>query len=199
MRFQSNRQKNAGFTIVELIVSMALFIVVTLISIGALLSIVGVNKKTQSLKSVVNNINFAVESISKSMRVGSNYHCEDVVGEIVPPNLDTPRDCSAGGNFVAFESSGGNRDSSSDQVVFRLNGAQIERSVDGGASFVGMTAPEVVITENTGLRFYVLGAPTFDALQPKVIIVIRGEVDLGPKAKTNFDIQTSLSQRELGS
>jgi len=190
------KRKKGGFTIIELMVSMTLFIVVSLISVGALLSIVSADKKAQSLKSVVNNLNFAIESVSKSVRVGSSYHCRDIVGANVPaPSaLDSPRDCSSGGNLIAYEASGGDRDDPNDNVVYWQEGDQIMRSIDGGASFVGLTAPEVVIT---GLRFHVLNTSTSDSLQPRVVIIIRGTVDLGQKATTKFNIQTSVSQREI--
>ena len=194
---KNKKTNQAGFTLVELIVSIGLFTVVALVGIGSLLNIVGVNKKTQSLKSVVNNINFAVESISKSIRVGTAYHCENVSGTTVPSGLDSPRDCASGGNLIAFEASGGNRSNSTDQIVYRLNGTQIERSTNGGVAFVGVTAPEVVITPSTGLRFYVLGSDEDDGLQPKIIIVLRGEVNFGEKATTDFNLQTTVSQREI--
>lgn len=193
------KKKNRGFTIVEMIVSIGLFITVSLISVGALLSIVGVNKKTQSTESVMNNLGFALESISKTMRVGSNYHCEDVIGEVVPPNLDTPRDCASGGNLLAYERSNGDPDDSSDQVVLRLNGNKIEKSVDGGSTFINLTAPEVVINSTDGFRVYVIGSTLGDNLQPKAIILIGGVVSFGEKATTEFNLQTTISQREVDS
>jgi prepilin-type N-terminal cleavage/methylation domain-containing protein len=199
MFFISSNKKifnTKGFTLVELIVSLALFTVVTLVAIGALLSIVGVNRKTQSAKSVINNLNLAVESISKSMRVGSSYHCEQVVGTFVPLDLDTPEDCPSGGNLIAFEGASGDRTDSTDQIVYRLNGTQVEKSINGGASFLGVTAPEVDVTEGVGLRFYVLGTSNSDGLQPRVIITLRGLVDFGNNASTDFNLQTSVSQRE---
>ena len=186
-----------GFTIIELIVSVALFIVVTLISVGALLNIVGVNKKAQSVKSVINNINFVMEGMSKNVRFGTTYHCESVVGGSVPPNLDTPKDCAvSSGNFFAYELTEGDRADLGDQVVYRLNGTQIEKSADGGSTFLGLTAPEVKISE---LSFFVKGAPAFDNLQPRVVIIVRGIVNFSERSKTEFNLQTTVSQREIDS
>jgi type II secretory pathway pseudopilin PulG len=196
-RFQNSKFHNLdpkrGFTIVELIVAIGLFIVVSLVSLGSLLSIVDVNKKTQSIKSVINNLNFAVESMSKSMRVGSTYHCAD--GPAVPFNFDQPNDCQTGGSLIAFEKSSGDPNISGDQIIYRLNGNQIERSVDGGSTFLGVTAPEVVMTSNTGLRFFVFGSSVGDSDQAKVVIVLRGKVSLSNKGTTDFNIQTTVSKR----
>ena len=43
---------NSGFTLVEMIVAVALFAVVMLISVAALLSLVDANRKAQALQSV---------------------------------------------------------------------------------------------------------------------------------------------------
>ena len=42
-----------GFTLIELMVSITIFSIVMLISVGALLSIIDANRKDQSLKSVM--------------------------------------------------------------------------------------------------------------------------------------------------
>src|SRR3989338_2524865 len=50
-----------GFTLVELIVSIGLFAIVMLISVGALLALTGANRKAQALQSVMNNLNVALD------------------------------------------------------------------------------------------------------------------------------------------
>jgi type II secretory pathway pseudopilin PulG len=185
-------QNSAGFTIIELIVAIGLFIVVSLVALGSLLSIVDVNRKTQSTKSILNNLNFAVESMSKSMRVGSAYHCG--AGGV---QIDSPQNCVSGDSYIAFESSKGDRDNSGDQIVYRMSGNRLERSKDSGANFIGVTAPEVELTPGTGVRFYVLGTTPGDNAQPRIIIVLSGKVGIKDKTSTDFNIYTSVSQREL--
>ncbi len=183
-----------GFTVIEMIVSLSLFIVVSLIGVGSLLTIIEANRRAQSLKSVVNNLSFGLESLSKTMRVGSTYHCN--TGPSVPAGFDSARNCSSapGGDLIAFEASAGNPSSSADQIIYRLNGTKIERSINGGTSFFPVTSSEVNVTS---LNFYVFGANSGDGLHPRVIIIMRGNVDLGKNARTDFNIQTSVSQRGL--
>ena len=69
----SNRNK--GFTLIEMIVALALFAIVAVVALGALMKIISANKKAQSLQSAITNINYALESISREMRVGSNFSC----------------------------------------------------------------------------------------------------------------------------
>lgn len=68
-----NKSKQKGFTLVEMIVSMAIFIVVALIAVGALLKVMDANRKSLNLKTAINNLNFALESMSREMRVGGEY------------------------------------------------------------------------------------------------------------------------------
>ena len=178
---QKNKNFKKGFTLIEMMVAVALFSIVMTISVGSLLSLVDANRKAQSLKSVMNNLNFALENMSRTMRVGTNYDCGSV---------GSPLDCAvSGSNRINFE------DSSGINVVYRYNsGSQgIERSVDS-EPFLSITAPEVRIED---LRFYVTGASSFDNFQPKVVMTIRGFAGVNEKVKTNFNLQTAISQRVL--
>jgi hypothetical protein len=155
---------------------------------------VDANRKAQTLKSVMNNLNFAVESMSRNIRFGTTYHCEDTDTLPPPAALVNPRDCSTGGPILAFEPFDGDPDDVQDQVVYRLNGTQIERSVDSGATFIPITAPEVQIEE---FHFYVDGARSSDTLQPRAVMVIRGSSGTTAKTRTEFTLQTSVTQRVL--
>ncbi|MEK7652499.1 MAG: type II secretion system protein [Patescibacteria group bacterium] len=184
--------KNNGFTLVEMMVAVALFSVVMVIGVGSLLSMINANKKSQSLQLVMSNLDFAIEDITRTMRVGTNYHCGS-------GDIREPKDCNGGSSYIAFESTGGDPNSINDQIVYRLNGAQIEKSTSGGASnsFIAITAPEITIES---LSFYVQGSGTVsggDKKQPKVLIVLSGYAGENEKTKSNFNIQTMISQRIL--
>jgi len=182
-----------GFTIIELTVALGLFTVVMLISVGALLSIVDANRKVRALGSVMDNLSFAIENMSRSIRVGDTYHC-GTSGSIV-----SPRNCSNGDSFFAFEATDGDPGNSGDQIVFRLNGNQIEKSTDSGSTYLSITAPEIVIDSGTGLQFYVVGTSSGDNRQPRVIMVIRGQAGVKTKEISRFEIQTTISQRSVDS
>jgi prepilin-type N-terminal cleavage/methylation domain-containing protein len=99
------RAKRAGFTLVEMIVSLALFSVVAVIAIGALLKVIDANDKAQSIQSSVTNINFAMESMSRDLRTGTDYLCG--IGVYMPSSLSTVSPCkiSSGNSYIAFNSS----------------------------------------------------------------------------------------------
>ncbi len=186
-----------AFTLIELMVAVSIFAIVMLVGVGALLTMVEVNKRAQGVNAVINNLNAAVEQMSRSIRVGSTYYCGE---SAVPPAsliLSQPEDCPVdGGLLLAFEATDGDPTDTDDQVVYRLNGTQLERSLEAGDSgtWVSLTAPEVIITD---FRFFVTGSTPLsggDTTQPRVMMTIKGtaEVQGGP---TQFTVQSSVTQR----
>jgi hypothetical protein len=172
---------------------------VMLIGVGALLTMVEVNKRAQGINSVMNNLNAAMEQMSRSIRVGATYYCGDTSIAPSPLLLSTPRDCAlTGGLLLAFEPTGGDPTDISDQTVFRLNGSQLERSLESGANgtWVALTAPEVIISS---FKFYVTGSTPLlngDTVQPRVLMIVKGTANVqgGP---TQFTVQSSVTQRLL--
>ena len=177
-----------GFTLIEIMVSVAVFSIVMTISSGSLFSVLDANAKSQSQKSVMNNLNLALEGMSRNIRVGTNYHCGS------GGNLYDKADCQDGAELFAFEGPSGDVNVSGDEVVYKLDGSAIMRSTNGGGSYTAITALEVVVED---LKFYVTGTSATDVLQPRVIIVVVGYAGVQEKIRTDFNIQTSVSQRQL--
>jgi prepilin-type N-terminal cleavage/methylation domain-containing protein len=186
-----------GFTLVELIVATALFSVVMLVSVGALLALVGANRKVQSLQSVMDNLNITLDGMERSIRMGSNFHCGG-------GNLQLTQDCSSTSDAAtnhyafAFEPYGNTVADqpwvySYDPVTKRLYKSE------NGAAPIAITAPEVSI-EN--LQFYVVGSDRgctvnpCDTVQPKVVIVVKGSAG-ADRAKSSFHVQVTAVQRLL--
>ena len=167
-----------GFTLIELMVAISIFIIIMTISMGSIVNVIDANRKSRSLKTALNNLNLAVESISKEMRFGKNYHCGS------SGVVTTPQNCSGGDTFISFLSS------DNIQITYRLNNQAIEKKL-GNGDYIAVTAPEIVIDN---LTFYTLGAGTSDTLQPKIIIKIQSHAGTS-KSQSNFTLQTLVSQR----
>jgi len=176
---QNSRMKsNQGFTLIEMIVAVSLFTVVMFVAVGALLAISDANRKATALRVVMENLNFAIESMSRSIRTGTDYSCD------------------GGGNC-----SGGDTLSFTDQY-----GSAVTYQYDGNAksilvrkdlgSLKGITSSEV---EVESLKFYVAGVGAGDGIQPRVIITVKGKAGSKEKLKTDFSIQTTVSQRQIES
>src|SRR3990167_8359923 len=134
---------NQGFSLVEILVSTAIFSVVMITAAGALLTTIDANHKAQAIQSVMNNLNFALESMSRAIRVGDTYHCGDS-GSLVSNQV--PSDCVNGNSFFAFK-----RSKDSQTVYYYISGTQIFRQENVGEA-LAISAPEIMI-EN--LKFYV--------------------------------------------
>lgn len=72
---QTNSPTQAGFTLVELIVSLAVFATVVTMSVGALLILISTNQQLQAEQSVMTNLSFALDSMSREMRTGTHFYC----------------------------------------------------------------------------------------------------------------------------
>lgn len=151
------------------------------VSMGSILAVFDANRKSQSIKTVLTNLNLVVESLSKEMRYSTNYHCGP------SGDLALPQNCPTGDSLVSFLTNDGI------QIAYRKSGGAIEKSVDGGASYVAVTAPEILIDD---LTFFVLGAGTANSLQPKILLKIRGRAGAA-EGESQFTIQTLISQRSL--
>ncbi len=183
---------NKGFTLIEMMVAVSIFAIVMMIGVGALLSLVEANRRAQAINSVVNNLNAALESMGRSVRTGATYHCSVLWNDVAA--LAVPQDCTTGGALLAFEPAGGDRLNPADQVVYRFNPqvGQLQRSTNGGADWIALTAPEVTIED---FDFYVVGASASDDLQPRVLIRLDGSTDVAGGTPTRFKVQTTITQR----
>ncbi|MEK7117013.1 MAG: type II secretion system protein [Patescibacteria group bacterium] len=175
---------NEGFTLVELLIAVSLFIIVATISMGAIISVFDANKKSQSSKTVVDNLNLSIENMVRVVRFGGNYHCG------TSGNLNTPRNCSNGDTFLATSFNG-------DVISYGLCGAEIRRGTGGEKNcnqMPAITSPDTFIEY---LKFYVFGAEDSGINQPYIIAVIKGRVGAKPTTQTAFSIETLISQRAL--
>ncbi len=195
-------QKN-GFTLIEIIVSMAIFSVVAVVALSALVKIVSANKKAQTLLDSVTNLNFALDSMTREMRVGSTYYCSDSYVGKNGSNL-SKQTCDGTSSTVVFVSSKGTYTLDIPLEYCPFVYAYRFVSVTGGyklqkyeqsscsdivtdASFYDFTSDSVLITD---YKLRVSG----DAFQ-KAFVYIKGYAGVKEKDRTNFEIQTAISAR----
>lgn len=195
MRKNSRTQaRRRGFTLLEMIVAVALFAVVMLVSVGALLSLVAASKKAQSLHLVVNNLNIALDAMVRSIRMGSHYNC----GSTAVPDA-SGGDCSNGGTLLSFTPYGEDAANQSARWVYEYDpeSGRLFRSTEGGANPVPVTATTVDIES---MNFYVVGTDSSesDNEQPRVVIVVKGKAGADDtRTVTEFNIQSTAVQRVL--
>jgi len=173
-----------GFSIIEMIVAVAIFSIVMVVCVGALLSVVDVNQRVQSIKSIVNNLNYALESMVRNIRTGSNYDCD----LIVSGSQDCP---SAPGSAISFTDQRGHaviyrRDASTNTIKRDL---YLDGNLNLDPETLDLTDPVVLIDR---LNFYVKEASSD---QPNVVILVGGYMALKGGNQVRFDIETLAVQR----
>lgn len=188
-----------GFTLIEVLVSVAIFSVVMIIALGSLLAMAESDRKAQTLKSVINNLNFSLESMSRTIRTGTNYNCSSPAGG----DCTAPNDGKNHGYFAFVPAgttavtiyclSAGSANSCNTSAACPAGSAcRVLRSIDGGSNFAPMTSPEVNVTN---LTFYVTGSSRTDAFQSKVTILLSGYVQVSASQRSQFNVQASATQR----
>ncbi len=186
---------NKGFTLIEILVSLAILSIVMVIAIGLLVTVNSGVRQTRSQRRVMDNLNFAMEHMSRAIIFSKNVSCASVAVPVSCPYG------SGGTQIISFEGNyNGVNSVISYQRMININPGPtngfgyISRSVGGGNS-VMLTDEKIDIQE---LTFYVYHAEPFsgDPEQPKVIVVVRG-VSYAGKTPEDFFLQTTLSPRDL--
>jgi len=190
------QNKKTGFTLVEMMVAIAVFSVVMVTAMSALINVIDANNKAKSLKTAINNISFALEGISKDMRMGTQYAC----GSGGNVSLS---DCPDGVNTISFRSSKTIGALSNPYIFYKFvagaSSGQLFSCVGGSTfssvcsgSYSPLTSTEVNLTN---VKFYIINVDD-TTKQPRMIMTVSGTAGPlnKPKLQTSFDLQTGVSQ-----
>jgi prepilin-type N-terminal cleavage/methylation domain-containing protein len=191
--------RTRGFTLIEMIVAMGVFSICMLLIVGSLISLNSASRKERAIRVAMDNMGAAMDSMSRNIRMGSQFHCgcgsagtPPTAGDTTFPNgiRNCPASSGTGDRCMAYEGQDGSNTAVNDQIVYKLLNGQIWRSTNSGANYLAMTAPEINITK---LTFFIDGADK-GVNQPVVRIIMRGVAGSGAIA-TPFLVQTSVSAR----
>lgn len=186
------KKTTRGFTLIEVMVASSVFIVVTLIVSGSIVSVFAANQKSNTLRSVMDNLNLALESMTRTIRFADTYHCG------TSGSVSLPQDCASASVLTVK--------TSTNYMTYSLVGSRIQRQttniVSGVSASSYVTSPDVNITN---LTFKVTGSEPFisgplvtcastNCQQPKVVIIIKGTVGAGNYVST-LNLETLVSQR----
>jgi prepilin-type N-terminal cleavage/methylation domain-containing protein len=213
----------AGFTIIEMIVALAVFSVVVTISIGALLTLIATNQQLQIEQSVMTNLSFALDSMTREIRTGTHYFCETAnnltgghpggIDNIFDNNTDLDaelsdiaRDCLNGRNpdshryhGIAFNEGGGSITGIGGRILYYFDRTDKKIFRRVGAEEAQSIVSSGIAIENA--EFYVSGsepleAPFGEDTQAAVTIFIEAADPSDPNGKP-YRVQTTVTQRTL--
>lgn len=183
---------NSGYTIIETMIAVSLFLVVIMAGMGALLNANLLHQKSQDMRSIMDNLSFVMEDMSRNLRTGYDYHCI-LTGEPVPTGTPDPRSCVNNGGGIYFQATIGRWAYYIDTNPIDNQTYSIFKSVDGAT--VQLTPDEVEIDPLSS--FIVIGAePPPEDKQPLVTIKLIGKI-IYKNVVTPFSLQTSVSQRAI--
>lgn len=214
MKFLRTIEYKQGYLLVEILVVLGLFSSISTLSLGALFNAQSVNARLQETQAILDNMNLSTQTITREIRFGSDFHCEETTptGPVSSiPTIPTNRkNCPAGspvGTVLIFKPSDATNDL--DRIAYYVRNGLLYKDIypySGTTTVLQMTSDDVYITS---LKFHVDGANTstgindylgaIDYKQPLVTLFLSG-VTRPAKASTpaaTFDIQTVVSAREL--
>ena len=189
LHFQNDFQKktakslSAGFTLIEMIVAVFIFSIVVTVAAGAILSIMQSNKKTQSFKSVVNNLNIALETMVRDLRYNLEYSQYQESNSIYN-NGNCPSVNNNQVNCTIMNGSG--KIGYSLQETNQNGYYQIVKFIDNVV--IPITAEEVKISY---LNF--TAVPQNNG-KPRILINVAGMAGSG-ETGTDFHLQTTVTKR----
>lgn len=192
---KNNLKTNKGFTLIELMVSTAIFTFVMTVGVGSLIVSSDSARASQKLRTAVDNVNFAIESITRELRTGTYFYCSS--NTVTMSNVSEVGDCSSGGTIVAFKPQviPGSPDRIAYKRELRADGTytlkKIEYISPGPYTEAEVVSPDVDVQV---LKFYVNGSLLNDNVQPSVKILMKGVVKL-KGVDTPFYLQSLASQR----
>lgn len=218
MKYSMNNKK--GFTLIEMLVAVGLFSVVMLLSTAVIFSIINGNRKSQTINTVVNNLNFSIESVIRDVKTGYWYQCHDYRGNW--PTLEEFKanylnqatnpgySCIDDGysTYISFISTISS-DASPRVVQYYFEpgtdtspGMIYKVDEDSAPDGYKLTSPEIDIKQ---FDLYIKNPPPANtsnsttALQPGVFLIMKGNVKVGNKDAdvSSFGVQTYISQRYL--
>ena len=212
----------SGFSLIEIIVALGLFTVVITVAVGALLAMVGTNQQSQREQSVMTNLSFALDSMTREIRTGSKYYCASVpnlIGtggdkKIFKDGYDlsylgsNTNDCENGNDSdknyhgLTFLEGGQSITNAPDtRIVYFYDkaNAQLMRRISGedaqpitSSSSIKITDAQFFVTGSTALE----GSGDTEYDQPAVTIHIKASDPTDPTGK-EYEIETTVTQRVL--
>lgn len=177
-------ENSRGFTLLEMIISIGIFSVVVIASIGIMLQVSNAQIKAAGIQAIQDNIRFSLELMTKELRTGNSYQLTTI--------------CSTSGSEITFDATSGRRTyflDSNKKRIMRATQVIGVGDCDGSTSkAIPFTSDEVSV-ENFLVQLEGQNAGPLDG-QPRVSIMLKVSAN-DPKfgKETSMNLQTTIVQR----
>ena len=157
-----------GFTIVELLIAMALFVIIISIASGAFINSLRTQRATVALVAANSNASLALEQMAREMRTGKDFS-QSAAQEITFTN--------ANGESATYQWN-------------NISGA-VEKKT-GSGSFKRITADNVLVKN---LNFRIFNGSLADPYPPRITVVLQVAPANIPFIDSTVDLETTVSAR----
>lgn len=212
-----NMKTKKAFTLVEILVSLAIFTIFITLALSVLFVSNASSKRSTAIKTAIDNVQYSLEVFTRNARLGTMYTCMNKGDLSVSLSPISGVDCAYpdghGVAFLLYEPS--NVPGQTDMFAYFLDDAQGNGRImrcfkydvySGGPS---TALPIVMDTSSTGdcmaltaqevdinkFDIGIVGSDPTDLKQPSIQISISGNV-LVNDSSTPFSLQTYVSQRQ---
>lgn len=165
---------NKGFTLIETMVALAIFVIVGGAALNLLLYAALGQRNVLSKQGLVDQSSYVVEYLSRALRQAQ----KDTAGTCIP--IGSNYEVLGGGVGVKF------LDANDDCRAIFLDGGTLKETI--GAATLPLFPDEIEVLE---ARFSVAGETDADTLQPRVTVSLR----VRDASKNELTVQTTVSQR----
>jgi prepilin-type N-terminal cleavage/methylation domain-containing protein len=190
-----------GFTLVETLVSLALFTVIATMSVGTLLILISGNSRVTSEQSVLTSLSFALDSMTREIRTGTEYYCgsvAEVTNAAVYNDATAVQNCINGNVAFSFREAGESitGGTGARRIAYYYQNDTLWRKV-------GAATAEPVVTNDVAVRdvrFTVTGVTPLgtstDMTQPTVSLLLVAQASSSDSNKS-FTLESTITQRSL--
>jgi prepilin-type N-terminal cleavage/methylation domain-containing protein len=201
-----HKRSSSGFTLVELLVAIALFSILVSIAAGGFVRALRSEREVSAMMSAESNVGIALEEMTREMRTGYLF-CHDPGSS--DPSTDGSPSCSSSctlvsdgttpatetwtcSNFIEFYNANGER------VDYELQNGVLERSDDAedNGAFTALTSSNV---STTYLGFTIFGNLESDYWNPRITIAIGVQPNDNTVSWPTANLETTVSARGFDS
>lgn len=209
----------AGFTLIEMIVSLGVFAIVVTTAVGAVLMLIASNQQLQGEQSVMTNLSFALDTMTREMRTGYNFYCTQSSDNSGNNNIfhnsnnpesildDSVRDCASGRSPSSHQFQGVSFYEGGNSITGSSGARRIMYYYDTDAKTimrrVGNEDAQSIVSSGLVIQnaeFFVTGTNRLetadDIEQPTITLYIVAQEKDDTSSKT-YNLSTTVTQRTL--
>jgi prepilin-type N-terminal cleavage/methylation domain-containing protein len=177
-------KNNKGFTLVELLTSLTVFVVVVTVASGIFISAIRAQRRALAYQELLDQTSYLMEYMSRAIRMAKKDFDGNCMGG--DPNLNYKISSSGG---IVFENYNGDC-----QEFYAQGGKLWELKASG--------SPVELTSDNLEVLTFNIGSDDSwdqdDNLQPRITLFLHiKRVGTTPEEQPDIEIQTTISQRKL--